>query len=254
MALAPFIGVDWGSTHVRAFRYAEGGGVVETRRSASGAAGRPRDQYEPALRDLLGDWLDAKPKRIVVCGMAGAREGWIEAPYLACPCPLSELSAALARPDTALPVWIVPGLSTVALDGVHDVLRGEETQMLGVLIAAPALIVTPGTHSKWARVVNGVVESFRTFMTGEFFALLCAHSALARTLAASAPFDAAAFEKGVTRALNGDVLSHLVFGVRAEGLFGALTAQAAKSYLSGLVIGAEIADARRSDQIGRAHV
>lgn len=248
MALAPFIGVDWGSTHVRAFRYADDGAIVETRRGAQGAAGRPRDQYEPALVELLGDWLDATPQRIIVCGMAGAREGWIEAPYLACPRRFSDLAGALAAPETHLPVRIVPGLSCVSVDGVHDVLRGEETQMLGALIDAPMLVVTPGTHSKWALIVDGAVQGFRTYMTGEIFALLSTHSALSRTLDTAAPFDPAAFDAGAARALKGAALSHLAFGVRAESLFGALTPQAAKSYLSGLVIGAEIADGLRASE------
>lgn len=119
--------------------------------------------------------------------------------------------------------------------------------MLGAWVKTPAFFVTPGTHSKWARVVDGVVQGFRTYMTGEMFALLCAHSVLARTLDMSAPLDASAFDKGVARALKGETLSHIVFGARAESLFGALTPQAAKSYLSGLVIGAELADALQSN-------
>jgi 2-dehydro-3-deoxygalactonokinase len=247
MNLSPFIGIDWGSTHLRAFRYANDGAVLETRRASQGAAGRPRDQYEPALRDVLGDWLDAAPKRIIVCGMAGAREGWIEAPYLACPRRLADLPEALATPDANLPVSIAPGLSTLSDDGVHDVLRGEETQMFGALQEHSSLVVTPGTHSKWAYVSDGVVHRFRTYMTGELFALLSTQSALARTIDPSASFDALAFEQGARRALSGGALSHVAFGVRAEALFGALTPPAAKSYLSGLLIGVEVADALKAN-------
>jgi len=238
------IGVDWGSTHIRAFRFDDRGNVAETRRASRGAAGLAPNAYEGALRDLLCDWLDA-PATILICGMAGSREGWIEAPYLSCPCNLSALSGTLVSAPGRLDAHIVPGLTTQDENGLHDVLRGEETQILGAQPEHDAWLITPGTHSKWAELRDGAVTRFRTYMTGEVFRLLAAQSALSKTLDNDAAFDGSAFDLGATRGLDGGAITHLSFAVRAQALFGALSPQAAKSYLSGLLIGAEIADGLR---------
>ena len=236
------IGVDWGSTHVRAFRFDDAGGVIETRHSDRGAAGLAKDAFESAAEDLLAGWLTGSADKIVICGMAGSREGWIEAPYLACPTSLRTLSKGLVHVPGAMPALIVPGLCTVDPGGVHDVLRGEETQIAGAQGGGDACFITPGTHSKWIELRDGVISRFHTYMTGEFFKLLSTRSVLARTLEVDAAFDPAAFEQGAMRGLQGDALTKTAFAVRAQSLFNALTPGGAACYLSGLLIGSEIAD------------
>lgn len=250
-AATNLIGIDWGSTHVRAFRFDASGAVVQTRRGARGARGLAPSAYEGALIELLGDWLDTKPTKIIICGMAGSREGWIEVQYLACPCKLAALSDLLVRAPGALPAFLVPGLSTRGADGIHDVLRGEETQMLGVAEEGHAWLITPGTHSKWAEIRDGEIVRFHTYMTGELFSLLGSHSVLKRSLDVEGAFDAGVFDQGATRALEGGALTRLAFAVRAQFLFGALSPAGAKSYLSGLLIGVEIADALRQKTLDR---
>ena len=174
--------------------------------------------------------------------MAGSREGWIEARYLACPCTLSTLSHALVQAPGAMQALIAPGLYSQDARGIHDVLRGEETQILGAQDGEDAWFITPGTHSKWVEFRNGAITKFHTYMTGEFFRLLASHSVLSRTLDPNGVFDPDAFENGVTRGLAGGALSKIAFAVRAEALFNVLAPPAAASYLSGLLIGAEIAD------------
>ncbi len=179
--------------------------------------------------------------------MIGSKQGWIEAPYVDCPGGFADLSPGLrATVDGALRIvpgiaWQVPGLAP-------DVMRGEETQIFGALDAddASGLFILPGTHSKWARVTAGRIASFATFMTGEIFAVLRQHSILGRLMASDAMPDlnAAAFEAGAEVGLNhADDLLHRLFQVRTLGLFERLSASDAPSYLSGLLIGAEIAAA-----------
>jgi 2-dehydro-3-deoxygalactonokinase len=243
---AAIIGVDWGSTHVRAFRFGEDGAVLETRRGEGGSSGLAPGDYEAALHRLLGDWLDEAPEKIIVCGMAGSREGWIEAAYVAAPCALSAVADALVRAPSALPVYIAPGLIIRNADGVPDVMRGEETQILGALDSADAAwAVAPGTHSKWVELSDRRVSRFHTYMTGELYRLMATQSVLARQIDARAPWNEAAFDRGVARALEGSALPRLLFGARAQVLAGDLRPADSGSYLSGLLIGAEIADAAR---------
>ena len=256
MTAAALIALDWGSSSVRAFRFASGGEVLAVRSSASGASRLPPEPlaFEQALRELLGDWLDAaRPcPPIVACGMVGSAHGWKEAPYLRCPLALGNLHAQMARVTgtAGLAVHIVPGLLHVPANGSPDVMRGEETQVAGLLalhprFAAAATIVLPGTHSKWVECRDGRVESFATRMTGELYAVLGSHSVLGRLMQHDAAFDEAAFDAGLAlgRDSRGGDLAHHLFSVRSRGLTSEFGPAQLPHYLSGLLIGGEVAAA-----------
>ena len=170
--------------------------------------------------------------------MAGARGGWVEAPYVETPAALADLTAHLT--EAAPGVRIVPGVCKRADGRLIDVMRGEETQVFGALTDGVA--VCPGTHSKWVRMQGGRITDLRTVMTGELFAVLRAHSILGRSMT-EGPFDPAAFDEGVERGLGDPALTAALFSVRTAGLDGRLAPSAAPDYLSGLLIGAEIAGA-----------
>jgi 2-dehydro-3-deoxygalactonokinase len=177
--------------------------------------------------------------------MIGSRQGWIEAPYCDCPVAFETLAAGLVRaPGDAL--TIVPGVTCVDAAGVPDVIRGEETQIFGATAAGGGrcLIVLPGTHSKWAIVADGRIETFATFLTGELYAVLKAHSILGRTMPAGTADEGRAgpaFDRGVARGLAaGAGLLHDLFGTRTLALFGGLAPEAGADYLSGLIVGHEI--------------
>lgn len=246
MTNASIIGVDWGSTNLRAFRFDADGGIADVRRKASGARSVRGAAFEEALLSVIGDWVREGATRVITCGMAGGREGWVEAPYTPCPCDMRALAGAVIRaPAQFADVWIAPGAKSVRTDGRVEVMRGEETQILGGLEAekAPALVIAPGTHSKWVQVEEGRLMGFRTYMTGELFALLKAHSILGRTMDVAAPHDPEAFDLGAHRALEDKGLLNLIFSTRTEVLFEHISPAAAPSYLSGLLLGAEIAEA-----------
>jgi 2-dehydro-3-deoxygalactonokinase len=178
--------------------------------------------------------------------MAGARQGWIEAPYADCPAGFAEIAAAIVTaPSAALgAVRIVPG---VAAPATPDVMRGEETQILGALAAIgrdDGLFVLPGTHSKWARVENGRIAGFETYMTGEVFAALKNHTVLGRMMAPPVEHaEPAGFALGVDAAAAlerpGDLL-HAIFMTRTFALFARVAPDQLAEYLSGLLVGAEI--------------
>jgi 2-dehydro-3-deoxygalactonokinase len=238
------IGVDWGGSNLRAFRFDAAGGVVEARTSLLGVSRVADRAFEAALASVVGDWRDAdsEPLEILMCGMIGARGGgWVEAPYVPCPAGLEAVAGRCASFETGLGmVRIAPGLSARTAGGLHDVLRGEETQIFGAIEAPdPALVIAPGTHSKWCRVAGGRVLGFRTWMTGELFAVLCAHSILGQLMHGDG-HDENSFLLGVRRGLDDPDLLGLLFSVRGETLFGALEPVASSAYLSGLLIGAEI--------------
>ncbi len=238
------IGADWGTTNLRAFRFGPDGQVLEQRTAPTGIGAIGDGAFEAALMTLIEDWLATGPPPILLSGMIGSQQGWIEAPYVACPTDVDRLALGLKRLETRRgPAYIVPGLSWVRADGTHDVMRGEETQILGALDDdLSGLVVTPGTHSKWVHVNGQRISFFRTFMSGEFYALLCDHSILGR-LMSGREHRPGAFRLGVSRALADPALLSLLFSARAEGLFGALAPDEIAAYLSGLLIGAEIGSA-----------
>ena len=184
--------------------------------------------------------------------MAGSKQGWVEAPYCACPAGFYDVAMQLRwidDPALLLPTALVPGLSCAhpstvpGLATVPDVMRGEEVQILGAMFLGgwrDRLCILPGTHSKWAWVRDGRVTTFRSYMTGEFYALLSQHSLLARTVDTQAPFDPAAFALGLARTREGGSLLHHAFGARTLSLFDRMQAGPLASYLSGLVIGDEL--------------
>ena len=201
---AAFVAVDWGSSNLRAWAMDASGGVAAEGGSGDGASALGPDGFEPALLGVAGDWLapDARTD-IVVCGMAGARGAWVEAAYATVPCPPTPASFAEAPTnDPRLAVRILPGLRQ---DDPADVMRGEETQIAGLLAAEPGfdgVACLPGTHTKWAHVAGGEVVSFASYMTGEVFALLSGASVLRKTLATEAwsePDFLAAVEDGLAR-------------------------------------------------------
>jgi 2-dehydro-3-deoxygalactonokinase len=239
------IGLDWGTTSARAYRIDATGAVIDVRTAPLGIQQVRDGAFAAALESLLGDWQHVTAPRLA-CGMIGSRQGWIEAPYCDTPVSLAALGEHIASVAQAR-LGIVPGVRTRDAHGMPDVLRGEETQILGAVDAnAPEVFaVLPGTHGKWARVERGRLCGFTTFMTGEVYAALLGHTILGR-LADTAPaaLDAESFGRGVARGLAGGALLHDMFGARTLALFGELAPGGVADWLSGLLIGAEIAAAR----------
>jgi 2-dehydro-3-deoxygalactonokinase len=240
------IAVDWGTSSLRAYRLNPDGGVLERRSAPLGIMQVEGGRFAEALESQVGDWLAAGDTPVVMSGMIGSRQGWMEVPYASCPAGAAQIAAGLreVRWDERR-AWIAPGLSSRDAAGVPDVMRGEETQLLGVLdqLPASAWICLPGTHSKWVEVRDGTVVRFSTHMTGEVFALLKSHSILGRMMREE-PVDLQWFAAGVRRAQDAGGLLHHLFGVRARGLFGEVPDEVSASYLSGVVIGHELVAAR----------
>ena len=238
------IGCDWGTSSLRAYRLGVDGALLERREAARGIMTIDDGAFEAAFEEALGDWLDrAESVPVILSGMIGSRQGWREAPYLACPADVADLASALLALDLARGrrIWIAPGLSHRDSGGTPVVMRGEEVQILGALEGlgdAPALVCLPGTHSKWARVEDGRVLGFATHMTGEVFEAVRDHTILGRMIDAAA-WDDAAFLAGIERSGEPGGLLGQLFGVRAKGLFGELDEKTAGAYLSGLTIGHE---------------
>lgn len=233
------IAADWGTSNRRAFALDAQGRVLAEKSDGQGMLALKPAEYDASYRAFAGDWQEGQPPTII-CGMAGSRLGWIEAPYLTCPADPKGLAGALVRAPSDLPVYMVPGVSFDGA-GEPDVMRGEETKVLGLGLDR-GVVLSPGTHPKWIFVEDGRIAHFRTYMTGEMFNTLQSGGTLAQ-LMAEGPFEAQAFAQGVERAKAGADLLHSLFGVRTLGLFGRLEGASLRSYLSGLLIGTEIADA-----------
>jgi 2-dehydro-3-deoxygalactonokinase len=238
--VADLIAVDWGTSALRGARLDEAGKVLEEKSAPLGILNVPNGDFAGVFAAQFSSWMEVGA-RCLISGMAGSRQGWAEAPYVACPAGPDELARHLLWIERDR-IALVPGLSDRQGD-VPDVMRGEEVQIFGAMRLAglaDGLFVLPGTHSKWATVCGGKVTGFRTFMTGEVYGLFAQHSILARTLDANTPLDEAAFRRGVARAGTGESLLNSAFGVRALALFDRLSPAQSASYLSGLLIGEEI--------------
>ena len=200
--------------------------------------------FSAVLAEEVGAWLDREPGAIFMSGMIGSRQGWLEVPYVACPASLEAIGRACGAIEWehGRRVYIAPGLSCRDAHGVPDVMRGEETQILGAAdeLGGEAVVCLPGTHSKFVHVQNGRIVDFTTHMTGEVFGVLWRHSILGRLGDTDAVDDETAFDAGVDRSAEGQGLLHHLFGVRTRGLFAEIPAACLASYLSGLLIGHEI--------------
>ena len=243
------IAIDWGTSSFRAYRLSEQGSVEEKREASLGILAVADGKFAAALESQVGDWLDDGNAPVLMSGMIGSRQGWKEAPYATCPAGEAEIAAGMVDVNWAegRRAWIVPGLSCRDSAGIPDVLRGEETQLLGVLSDLPRTSVwvcLPGTHSKWVRLEDHRIVEFATHMTGEVFAVMRQHSILGRMMR-EAQVDEEAFADGVVRARDAGGLLHHLFGVRSAGLFGQLADESSASYLSGLLIGHELASIPR---------
>ena len=245
------IGLDWGTTSCRAYLIGADGAVLDRQTDGPGILKVEDGHFGPWLDSMVGGWIATHgPAPIILSGMIGSRQGWKEAPYATCPASAEDIVRALARIEwSELSIALVPGLST-ANDGMPDVMRGEETQIFGALALSEksdGLFLLPGTHSKWAHVQGGRIVSFRTFMSGEVFGALKEHTILGRLMREGAP-DADSFARGVQEGAalgTAGALLNRIFATRTYGLMNKLPDTALSDYLSGLLIGAEVADATR---------
>ena len=237
------IAVDWGTSNFRAFRLELGGGILERRSSPRGILHVKKEEFESVLREEIGDWLDAGETQVLLSGMVGSRQGWVEAPYLPCPVGIADLAAAAARvPFSRAHVRLVPGVSGSDESGVPEVMRGEETETMGILDSreGDGLVCFPGSHSKWVHLKDSKISSFRTYMTGELFAALRNCTILGRTMAGSDAMIGEAFDSGVARSAESGGLLHHLFGVRTLTLMRQMEEEISPSYLSGLLMGHEV--------------
>lgn len=256
MSAARFIACDWGTSNLRLYLCESSdrdSPSVVASKSGPGVADAAAD-FEEIFFALTDEWLSIDPELpIIVSGMIGSNIGWVEAPYLPCPVD-AEMIATGAREfeSRGKTMAIVAGLSTENPFGIDDFLRGEETQLLGWMTDvaardAPRLAVLPGTHNKWAILRAGYIESFLTAITGELFHLLANHSVLLRTPIETPSLDQAAFGAGLdtVASLHGAELVHALFSARSRQISGRCSESQAWSYLSGMVIGSDVAGALR---------
>jgi 2-dehydro-3-deoxygalactonokinase len=234
------IAVDWGTSRLRAYLLDGGGRVMDRVGADEGIMAVPPGGFPATLRRHVGAWLAAhRGLPVVLAGMVGSRNGWIEVPYLSCPVDGAGIAAALASVDLGdgLAAHIVPGLTASDADGVPDVMRGEETKIVGAAVQ-DGIVVTPGTHAKWSRVRNGRIEGFATFMTGDFYGALMDHTILGKL--AESPPDEAGFVRGLAAGRRPGGITHQAFSARTQVLLGRMGGSEVAPFLSGLLIGTEV--------------
>jgi 2-dehydro-3-deoxygalactonokinase len=244
LAETEWVAVDWGTSNVRAWGIAADGSHSFETASDKGMGKIARADYAGVLEGLIGAKVTAGAD-VVVCGMAGARQGWLEAPYLDTPASLERLSDGAVRPESSFVVSILPGVCQRAT-GHEDVMRGEETQLLGLLRLRPGFegtAILPGTHSKWVEIRQGRIVRFSSAMTGEIYEVLSQHSVLRHSFTGETTGPAT--EDGVAEGLEAglhhpELFTALVFRTRAAALLSSKGPDWCSGYLSGLLVGTEI--------------
>ncbi|MFK5977821.1 MAG: 2-dehydro-3-deoxygalactonokinase [Rhizobiaceae bacterium] len=243
-----WIGVDWGTTNLRAFAMDANGHLIEEKSSDRGMAKLQPHAFESALLDLIAPWLSRDTEiPVYACGMVGAKQGWREARYCKVPCPPVAADGLTYAPtqDKRIRVHILPGLSQSA---PADVLRGEETQISGLLAHIPdysGAVCLPGTHSKWVSVADGKVERFTTYLTGELFDILSGHTILRHSVGGD-EWDNQAFLSAARRAVREpQCVAEELFGLRADSLLNGEAPRKLRARLSGMLIGQEIGLSKR---------
>lgn len=248
-----WVAVDWGTSNLRAWGIGADGAVLFERSSPKGMGKLSREEFAPALVEVLEGAADDRTTdlEVLVCGMAGAKQGWQEAPYLEAPTDLRDLLRGAVHPSVtgaSVDVSILPGVCQKA--GDDNVMRGEETQLLGLASLRSGfsgLVCMPGTHSKWAQLAGTRIQHFSTAMTGEVFEVLRTHSVLRHSLGGDldSPERAEGFTAGAADGLDRPAqLLGMLFRVRAGSLLSGRSPSWCAGYLSGLLIGTEIASNR----------
>lgn len=249
---APVLGIDWGTTNRRAYLLSPDGELMRQHNDAMGILA-VKGNFKESLHTLL-EKLEVDEADVIMSGMVGSRNGWEEVPYLSVDHPVLELPQAMREIDSGLAkvrCRIVPGYRFVNRHGLPDVMRGEETQVLGALRMGAeddGWFLLPGTHSKWVAIEDGLITELMTFMTGEMFALLSRQGTLSNLMQeqCDAP---EAFRAGMAAARDGG-FTHMAFACRALVVTGAMPAAHAASFLSGLLIGAELHETSRRTHSG----
>ena len=240
--------VDWGTSSFRGWLMSADGTPLAESRGGEGMLHCAATGFAPVLSDHLTKLGAPEGAPVLICGMAGARQGWVEAPYLKVPTRLDALHEGAVRIDAPGDVRILPGIAQADANR-PDVMRGEETQLLGVTEADfTGLVCIPGTHSKWVSIDDGRVVEFSTYMTGELFSVIAEHSILAHAVdsAGPTPADSPAFREGLdTATMAPTALTASLFRLRAAQLLGFEQRADGAARLSGLLIGTELADAAR---------
>lgn len=253
-----WVAVDWGTSNVRAWGMAADGTQTFASQSDRGMGKISRADYPAVLSELIGENA-AGGTPAIICGMAGARQGWREAPYLDTPADLTRLvTGAVAPEGTGFAARILPGVCQRTA-GREDVMRGEETQLLGLLALRPGFsgtAILPGTHSKWVEIDNGRITRFSTAMTGELYEVLSQHSVLRHSFAAG-NVEGPEIEDGIAEGMRAglespELATSLIFRTRAAALLSGKGADWCSGYLSGLLVGTEIGGHR--DWLGAAKV
>lgn len=249
------IGVDWGTSSCRAYLMDSQGRILLSTKTDQGILHVKGGAFAETLEAMIGAWR--RPGLpVILSGMIGSRQGWVEVPYLPVPTSFDAIANALVRHVDDPDVYITPGLAQNPPEAAPDVMRGEETQIIGAIgeTSDRQLLIMPGTHSKWVLAEREQIVRFATFMTGELFAVMKDHSILGRLMVTGEdPKDDAAFKQGLdaVTTLSGGLLQQL-FSARTLNLFDRLPAEAIADYLSGLLIGHELKEAFQTFNISSA--
>ena len=251
-----FIAGEWGSTFMRLYLCDQSDGHFKILTEAHGTGVMSTKDFEDAFFTTAQPWFDAHGHiPVILSGMVGGNIGWHDTGYATCPASSSDIRPFMFK-ARGVSIAIAPGLSCHNMFGLADVVRGEDMQMLGWLDSQVRaaderhILCLPGRHVKWVITEGTKVASFFTGMNGEMEDILLQHSLLGRGVERTDTLSQPDFDAGIAIMFADPTLSlgHALFATRSRLVLGELTPKTAASFLSGLLIGADIRDALKACQ------
>lgn len=251
------IAIDWGTSSFRACQIDSDGKIIDKTHSDSGISKIPKGQFSEVMKKEISHFSHMDSCSILCSGMITSRQGWVETPYVESPCGIDQLVKELVKADfdDNCRLYFVPG---VMQKTPHpDIMRGEETQLMGLPASEKIkTCILPGTHSKWVTMKAGRIISFATFLTGDLYHALLSRSILMHAVDSAKPDDS--FVEGVSQGIsafgkNRGLLTEL-FSTRARSILLSDPHSGSRQFISGLLIGMEIAEARQQGMLERSPV
>ena len=253
MSTRPVIGGMWGTTRLALYLLDATSGATIASRSGPGVSKVRDSKFEDALFECCAPWIERAPDaKIVMSGMVGSTIGWSDVPYLDCPADVSDIpkhcKVLISRGHR---IHIAPGLACTNALGQPDVMRGEETELLGWVnrhggstVPGRRFVCIPGTHAKWVEIQQHRIVRFLTGVTGELFDVLCTNGVLTTGSDAGAHLPGKPFFDGLSSiAKCPEYLLSRLFSVRANVVRGRMDPEDAPEFMSGLLVGADVAGA-----------
>ena len=239
-----WVALDWGTSNFRAYLM-DNNNVIDQVSTQEGMKFIDQNEFEKILIKNIDAWNNKFDIKVIIAsGMVGAKQGWIEVPYINSPCDIRNVNFKTLKILDDANIHILSGVSQF---NPSDVMRGEETQIAGFLlnnVDFNGSICLPGTHSKWVNMNSYNIQEFTTFLTGELYEIVKKYSILNHSLNTTELDDEIVKSSAKLIIENPSFISNKLFEIRADNLLKNSNQTSNNSKLVGYLLGIELSGSR----------